>query len=299
MTDTAGLPRVPDDEPENPPDTSRWLTARQIRAISWDLAYDLDRLRNAGHVTAVKVGTLWRYDPASVNRARAESLGVRDLEAAARQIAELRGEVERLDRMLREEGQRLVSDAEEALRLLEPERIVEILREVIEAERGRTAREAYVLMEAAERIADRPYVAEAVGQRPKYIGKNAKRRWISTSVGRIDIWYWTTAKGLYCATFGGPRPAQGRWTGETIMAAVKVAGRMARMQYGKPTRRTGQRLRFAILKRDGFACHYCGRKPPEVELHVDHVIPVADGGTDDPANLVAACFDCNAGKSDT
>lgn len=60
----------------------------------------------------------------------------------------------------------------------------------------------------------------------------------------------------------------------------------------------GKRLRFEILKRDGFRCRYCGRSPMSSVLRVDHVVPVAGGGTDDPANLVTACHDCNAGKSD-
>jgi hypothetical protein len=32
-------------------------------------------------------------------------------------------------------------------------------------------------------------------------------------------------------------------------------------------------------------------------MTVDHVVPTALGGSDDPTNLVAACKDCNAGKS--
>ena len=58
-----------------------------------------------------------------------------------------------------------------------------------------------------------------------------------------------------------------------------------------------KRLRFEILKRDGFRCIYCGATPIQSPLHVDHVKPEADGGTDDPANLVTACRDCNGGKS--
>jgi hypothetical protein len=55
-------------------------------------------------------------------------------------------------------------------------------------------------------------------------------------------------------------------------------------------------LRFKILKRDKFTCQYCGRKAPEVVLHVDHKIPKSKGGTKSESNLVAACFDCNMGK---
>lgn len=58
-----------------------------------------------------------------------------------------------------------------------------------------------------------------------------------------------------------------------------------------------KRLRFEVLRRDNHACRYCGRSAPEVELTVDHVVPVALGGSDDPTNLVAACRDCNGGKS--
>ena len=49
-----------------------------------------------------------------------------------------------------------------------------------------------------------------------------------------------------------------------------------------------KRVRFEVLKRDGFRCRYCGANASSTVLHVDHVIAVADGGTDDPSNLVAA-----------
>lgn len=58
-----------------------------------------------------------------------------------------------------------------------------------------------------------------------------------------------------------------------------------------------KRLRFEILRRDNHACRYCGATAPEVKLTVDHVVPSTLGGSDDPANLVAACAACNSGKS--
>jgi len=58
-----------------------------------------------------------------------------------------------------------------------------------------------------------------------------------------------------------------------------------------------RRLRYEILRRDGHTCRYCGGKAPDVALTVDHVVPVSLGGTDEPVNLVAACADCNGGKS--
>lgn len=58
-----------------------------------------------------------------------------------------------------------------------------------------------------------------------------------------------------------------------------------------------KRLRFEILRRDNHTCRYCGGHAPDVALQVDHVIPTTLGGLDVPENLVAACKDCNAGKS--
>jgi hypothetical protein len=58
-----------------------------------------------------------------------------------------------------------------------------------------------------------------------------------------------------------------------------------------------KRLRYEILRRDNHACRYCGGSAPELHLTVDHVIPTALGGSDEPSNLVTACRDCNAGKS--
>lgn len=56
-----------------------------------------------------------------------------------------------------------------------------------------------------------------------------------------------------------------------------------------------KRLRFEILRRDNHTCRYCSAT--DEPLTIDHVIPTTLGGTDDPTNLVAACRDCNAGKS--
>lgn len=58
-------------------------------------------------------------------------------------------------------------------------------------------------------------------------------------------------------------------------------------------------LRFEVMKKDGFRCYYCGRRPPEVELEVDHIWPVSLGGETEMMNLTTSCFDCNRGKRDT
>lgn len=86
----------------------------------------------------------------------------------------------------------------------------------------------------------------------------------------------------------------------------------------------------SIYKRDRFRCRYCGCRviptqimrlishflPREFPYHpnwkggethpaiasrsatVDHLVPRTAGGTDDPANLVCACWICNQTKGD-
>ena len=57
-----------------------------------------------------------------------------------------------------------------------------------------------------------------------------------------------------------------------------------------------KKMRFEVFKRDAFTCQYCGKSAPEVIVEVDHITPVAEGGTNEMYNLVTACRDCNRGK---
>ena len=58
----------------------------------------------------------------------------------------------------------------------------------------------------------------------------------------------------------------------------------------------GKKTRFEVFKRDKFTCQYCGRMAPDVILEVDHIKPVAEGGTNKMINLITSCRDCNRGK---
>lgn len=56
-----------------------------------------------------------------------------------------------------------------------------------------------------------------------------------------------------------------------------------------------------IARRDGWRCHLCHRKVnPRVHFQhrnaatLDHLVPVTDGGTDEPANLALAHRGCNS-----
>ena len=67
---------------------------------------------------------------------------------------------------------------------------------------------------------------------------------------------------------------------------------------GTPLRSVSRRRR-TIFDRSGGRCHYC-REPLDLsgKWHVEHMVPKALDGTDQPLNLVAACVACNLAKRD-
>ncbi|WP_198947876.1 HIT domain-containing protein [Magnetofaba australis] len=57
-------------------------------------------------------------------------------------------------------------------------------------------------------------------------------------------------------------------------------------------------LRYDVLARAKGRCEACGVSAMEKALEVDHIIPRNHGGKDDPDNLQALCYTCNAQKRD-
>lgn len=57
-------------------------------------------------------------------------------------------------------------------------------------------------------------------------------------------------------------------------------------------------LRYDVLKRAQFHCELCGISADLKALEVDHIVPRNKGGSDDPSNLQALCYSCNAMKRD-
>lgn len=58
--------------------------------------------------------------------------------------------------------------------------------------------------------------------------------------------------------------------------------------------RQWQHLRLQVLHRDGWQCTRCGSRQ---RLEVDHVVPLADGGTDDKDNLRTLCRACHVAET--
>ena len=56
------------------------------------------------------------------------------------------------------------------------------------------------------------------------------------------------------------------------------------------------KVRFRIFARQKFTCQYCGKKAPDVKLHLDHIVPKSLGGDDSESNLTTSCASCNLAK---
>lgn len=82
---------------------------------------------------------------------------------------------------------------------------------------------------------------------------------------------------------------------ETMEAALYEAGMEPRQPHAsEPSRRkVPYEVRKQVLERDAYRCVSCGSWK---DLHVDHIVPRAQGGSDDPENLQVLCAGCNMRK---
>ena len=53
------------------------------------------------------------------------------------------------------------------------------------------------------------------------------------------------------------------------------------------------RLRQRVIERDGMRCVYCGLDLERNQIHLDHVVPEAEGGATSYDNLQVTCAKCN------
>ena len=82
---------------------------------------------------------------------------------------------------------------------------------------------------------------------------------------------------------------------------IQIRGIISNAPFGTKARKIQRglmtpKLRYKILKRDKFRCVYCGRTAKETRLHIDHIIPISQGGSTMDANLQVLCRRYNLGK---
>ena len=63
--------------------------------------------------------------------------------------------------------------------------------------------------------------------------------------------------------------------------------------------RVSNEMRRKIYERDNYRCRCCGRNQNEVDLEIDHIVPIAKGGKSTLDNLQTLCAECNKRKGTT
>lgn len=87
-----------------------------------------------------------------------------------------------------------------------------------------------------------------------------------------------------------------RFLRQTDLMEVEVLARTAdgdlvKAIVRKSNRVIDQHASWAVFKRDGYACRFCGRD--DAPLTVDHLVRWEQGGPSIPENMVASCRKCN------
>lgn len=59
-----------------------------------------------------------------------------------------------------------------------------------------------------------------------------------------------------------------------------------------------EHVRKYVFDRDRYQCQSCRKTEAEAKLTVDHIVPLAKGGTNDISNFQTLCSSCNSSKSD-
>lgn len=82
------------------------------------------------------------------------------------------------------------------------------------------------------------------------------------------------------------RQQESRYRSWARRRALKLGSRIARIS------------RRRVIERDGSTCYLCLRTLTSRQVHLDHVVPLARGGSHTEDNLRVACGPCNRRKSD-
>lgn len=84
-----------------------------------------------------------------------------------------------------------------------------------------------------------------------------------------------------------------RWDSLAVAAGINLAELALYRRFDTKRKPIGRVASRAVWDRDGWECVHCGSHR---DLTVDHVIPVALGGTNDMDNLQTLCRPCNSSK---
>lgn len=91
--------------------------------------------------------------------------------------------------------------------------------------------------------------------------------------------------------------AWSEWLQRSDVPEILVSGAgLAKAFHRKVRYEISGHIQQRVWVADDFKCVYCNRKMGEVQLTIDHFIPLELGGSNSPANYLSACRRCNKDK---
>lgn len=86
--------------------------------------------------------------------------------------------------------------------------------------------------------------------------------------------------------------------GKVTRKQMKSGSKLKKKKTPKKKRKSiSKSIRHEVFKRDNYKCVECGATKEKTVLHIDHIIPVFQGGSDELDNLQTLCEACNLAKS--
>ena len=84
---------------------------------------------------------------------------------------------------------------------------------------------------------------------------------------------------------------------KTVTLRIKIPEIIVLTRYGGVPTQSVTFTRRNLYRRDRNTCQYCGSRPGNSELSIDHIVPRSRGGKSTWENCVLACVDCNHKKA--
>ncbi len=84
---------------------------------------------------------------------------------------------------------------------------------------------------------------------------------------------------------------------KTVTLRIKVPEIIVLTRYSGVPTQSVTFTRRNLYRRDRNTCQYCGARPGNSELSIDHITPRSRGGKSTWTNCVLACVDCNHKKA--
>jgi 5-methylcytosine-specific restriction endonuclease McrA len=138
-----------------------------------------------------------------------------------------------------------------------------------------------------------------LGRQPRYT--EVEKPFSKFSAGTYEIRFggWRKALEAFVEYANEYKAPSNNSTDESVESGARSVTPIVRRRRRTP-RVPGWRLRFLVMKRDGFRCRACGASPattPGVCLHVDHIRAWSEFGETVLENLQTLCEVCNIGKN--